>query len=302
MKNKRTLLIISSIIIIIIAIIGIVFALNNKKETVPEGASTVLLPELQEEKKEEEVLEVVLPLSERKASLKEAQGTNEKAYWWMSIPGTNINTPIIYDISNDNAYWENRNIKDEVIENTATEFEETVSYLSYKTVFDGESPSSNIVVFGHNWNNINTPYIIGNKPENTMFAQLPSFTDLDFAKKYQYIYTNTEDKEQVWQIFSVMHTEAHWPEDIGVNYIETDPDKLNFEKMLEEIKDRSEFDYDISVNHEDKILTLSTCTRYYSNAGSTQRLAVVARLLRSDEKPDTPCEVAVNQDKKQPAF
>lgn len=304
-KNmNKTQKIIAAIVLVLLIIIVIVVIKSFwfKAETPkPDGISSedVLLPELLEEKPEDDVLDVVAPLEERQKSLADAKAVNDKAYMWMSIPGTNINYPIIYDNENDNAYWETRNLKGEEVESTMSEINETVVYTSYDTVFDADA-SKNIVLFGHNWNNITPPFIIGNKPEYSMFAQLPSFTDIDFARKYQYIYTNTEYKEEVWQIFSVMYTESRWPNDIGVQYIEANPDSEQQATLIREMLDRSIFDYDFSVNPDDKILTLSTCTRYYSNAGNAQRYVVVAKRLNSDDKKDSPCEVTVNEDVKEP--
>ena len=298
-KNQKIISAVIAAVVIILIIVAVVFGMNGKK-TVPDSLSSVLVPDAVEEIKEE-VLDVVAPLSERKKSLEEAKAINPKAYMWMSIPGTNMNYPIIFDADNDNAYWINRNLEGEEVESSGTDVKETVTYASFDTIFDADA-SKNIVLFGHNWNNINEPYIIGNKPEYIMMAQVPSFTDKDFASKYQYIYTNTEDEEEIWQIFSVMYSESKWPDDLGVQYIEANPNSEQFATLIDEMQNRSIFDYDISVNPDDKILTLSTCTRYYSNAGDTQRLVVVAKRLGSEDKKDSPCEVTINEDVKAPPF
>ena len=295
--------IISAIVagVILIAIIVVVALLVGGKKAEPDGVSDVLLPELEEPIEKEEPLDVVASLSDRKKSLEDAKSVNDKAYMWLSIPGTDIHYPVIYDSENNNMYWERRNLEGEEVASSFEEVVQSVVYASYKTIFDADA-SKNIVLYGHNWNNVDSPFIIGKDPAYTMFAQLPSFTDIDFARKYQYIYTNTEDTEEVWQIFSVMYTESRWPDEIGVQYIEENPDSAQQATLIQEMKDRSIFDYDISVNPDDKILTLSTCTRYYMSAGDAQRYVVVAKRLNSGDKKDNPCEVTVNEDVKSPAF
>ena len=39
------------------------------------------------------------------------------------------------------------------------------------------------------------------------------------------------------------------------------------------------YDYGVSVGSSDKLLTLSTCTRYFSGMGANQRFIIMAKLV-----------------------
>ena len=54
--------------------------------------------------------------------------------------------------------------------------------------------------------------------------------------------------------------------------------------MLDTVKERSLYDYNVEVDSEDKILTLSTCTVAYGlNARSNYRFVIVAKLITDPE-------------------
>ena len=51
---------------------------------------------------------------------------------------------------------------------------------------------------------------------------------------------------------------------------------------IKQIKEASFYDYDVEVLENDKIITLSTCTRFFE--GTTKQFVVVGRMVREDEK------------------
>ena len=42
------------------------------------------------------------------------------------------------------------------------------------------------------------------------------------------------------------------------------------------------FDFGMDVGDSDKIITLSTCTRYYSGLGANQRFIIMGKLISTD--------------------
>lgn len=205
-----------------------------------------------------------------KANIASYKKINDDVKGWLNIPGTNINYPVLQSPSNyDPHYYLDKNI----YRNTDTN---GVVYAGSTCYLDGGSSSlsANTVLFGHNWTNYSAAPRIGNASD-VMFAQLASYHYLDFAKNHPYIWFSTESAEMKWVIFSVFYT------DISFNYIQPDPAE-GIQYILDGAKSRGRYIFDVDVNSNDKILTLSTCTRAYGKSDK-QRFVVMARLMRKGE-------------------
>lgn len=179
---------------------------------------------------------------------------------WLSIPGTNINYPVVQGPYTD--YY------------TTKGYDKNYSHAgviwasSSSNVSGGaESLSGNTVLFGHNWTNYSASPRIGN-PGDTHFAQLTAFQHLDFARNHQYIWFSTAQQEMKWQIFAAFYT------DINFDYINAGGGSGIINGAIA----RSEHNYDVAVSSSDKILTLSTCTRRFG-ASNRQRFVVMAKLV-----------------------
>ena len=82
-----------------------------------------------------------------------------------------------------------------------------------------------------------------------------------------------------------MYTEKYYKKNGGeLWYIEPAPVESEYNLMLETVKERSIYDYDVEVTAEDKILTLSTCTIAYGMSGrDNYRFVIVAKLVENAE-------------------
>lgn len=232
----------------------------------------------------------------------DAKKVNENTVAWLTIPGTNIDYPILHNGNEDNDYYIDRNLKGDVTGSSYKSWEDTVVYAHCQTNFDSDMnfSSSNFVLFGHNWNNISSPLAIGNDPEYTMFAQLPSYTDQEFLEQNPYIYFSTSDNEMVWKVYAAFYCEEDWTSDVGFNYIDPNLNQIQMSNLLVSQMDRSLYFTDVDVNSNDKILTLSTCSRVIEGAGEKQRFVVVARLLRDGESDKDPIQVNPNPNPRAP--
>ena len=74
----------------------------------------------------------------------------------------------------------------------------------------------------------------------------------------------------------------------------TDAQLMN---IITEARDRSEYDYDVTVSGTDKILTLSTCSYKYGRRKDV-RFVVMAKLLEEDAPLQASASLVVNADKK----
>lgn len=249
-------------------------------------------------------------VKERIQQAKKDNPNNKGIVGWLTITGTNIHEPICFT-SKNNDYYIYRDIKGTNYPQIATfpnykNYPASVTYLDYRTklgkTFDSKGASRNYTLYGHNWNNLyerdGETLAIGNKPGYTMFAQLPSYTNIKFAENNPYIYFSTETSEGIWKVFSVAYCEVSSKFEYHIPY--TSKDKTG--EIINEWKARTMYDFNTDVNEDDRILTLSTCTRQYAGVGAGQRFVVVARLLREGESVKDAVKVEVNQDMKKPQF
>jgi len=235
---------------------------------------------------------------------------------WISIPGTNVNYPVVQNTSN-NDYYLYRDLKednyqsyDKVYRNykgkTADEYlaqlvdkngqmlPDLAIFADYECKFEGgrEGLSWNTLIYGHNF--INSLWFedthVGRELD-TMFGQLPSYESLEYAQDHQFIYFSVDGEEMVWQIFAVASVEN------TLGYIYPNPETWgrNRQIILADILKRSEHIFDVDVTADDNIMILSTCSNRFTQAASygTHRFIVCAKLLGADETP-TPAAVYYN--------
>ncbi len=160
-------------------------------------------------------------------------------------------------------------------------------YADFECAFgDRNSISKNTIIYGHS---------MDDDPNGAKFSQIKKYLDPEYAKNNPYIYFSTPEDNLVYKVFSVMYT------DTNLAYIHPNMKGNEFMKLVGELKDRSQFDFDVDVNSSDKIITLSTCTYIYGNR-EDQRLVVVGRLLRPGEEMEPTVELEKNADVKPPQF
>lgn len=211
------------------------------------------------------------------------QSLNSDVKAWLKIPGTNINYPVLQNASEDHYYLHRgldrgQSYYGVLWTQTATRFG------------GGDSLSSNNVIYGHNWKNCRwnaapSTYYAGQQ----MFESLLSYHYTSWAEQYPYIYYSTPSEEMAFVIFACFYTEgSDW-------YINAEG---NIDGVISGAQSRSRHNFGVDVNSSDKLLTLSTCTRYYGNTDN-QRFVVMARLLRPGEEMG-PVSVTYNPNHQQP--
>ena len=145
---------------------------------------------------------------------------------WIKVEGTDIDYPVVQSKNND--YYLNHSF-DKSSNGAGWVF------ADYKNKFDGTD--KNIVVYGHN------------RRDGSMFSSLKNILNVEWYNnddnKYVTFITDTE--------FSIYQTEN---EDY---YIKTSFSENEFYSFLQTIKNRSIKNFNVDVNENDSILTLSTC-------------------------------------------
>lgn len=186
------------------------------------------------EKIEESIVvdETVDTVDKYKVDFETLKSQNEDVFAWFKVNGTNIKYPVVK--ASDNDYYMNHS------------FDKTYNsagwiFMDYK---DEYGVSKNIVLYGHN------------RKDGSMFGTLSNILTEEWQNNSEnYIIpfiTETENAE--YQVFSVYTVKD---EDY---YIKTSFNSdSEFKTFIDKIKSRSDKDFEVQVDENDSILTLSTC-------------------------------------------
>lgn len=196
---------------------------------------------------------------EEMKNIEQIKDTGFKTIGWLKIQGTDIDLPIVYSDNKSEAF--------------PVELE---SFGWARKKFDKNSTYYDIT--GHNIFNLSSTPKIKSDMFNR-FEQLMAFVYYDFAKENEYIQLSVEDKDYIFKIFSTgfidKGTTSFFP-------TKSDASKNDIKRLIETFKENSLYEYDIDVNANDKIISLSTCTRF-NGTNTDVEYYVVGRLIRDDE-------------------
>lgn len=170
---------------------------------------------------------------------------NKNTVSWIVVDNTNINYPVVQYSDNDyylsHDFYNNYSIGGWVF----MDYRNSSLLDDYNTIF-----------YGHNLLN------------KTSFGSLVTlFNDKWYNKSNHRIVVYTDQKKYTYEIFSIYTIE---PE---VYYLDISHND-NYQEFLNILKGRSVYNFDVTLDNDDKIITLSTCTDDNKN-----RRVVHARLL-----------------------
>lgn len=243
-NNKKIL--IASVIIVAVVLIGaaggaVWFFLSGqdgKKTAEPEAADPVVAQEEYESMQEEVVTDNDDPM-QRKIDFKALQEINPDVYAWISIPGTNIDYPVLQSTTEADDYYLNTTIdgKHGYPGSIYTEKYNSTTFADPVTV-----------MYGHELKN------------GTMFSELHNYTDKDFFDNNPYIYIYCPNYTLKYQIFSAVAFDDRY---ILGSYNFQDAD--DFQKYVDELLSAIDgnVDNDVQVSQDTTVLTLSTCISAY---------------------------------------
>lgn len=193
----------------------------------------------EEEVEEEEYLSV---------DFKEITNLNNEVVAWINIPNTSINYPVLKH--KDNSYYLNHSF-DKSKNNAGWIF------LDYRNSLS--ELGSNTIIYGHN------------RLDGSMFGSLNNLTKSEYLNNEvdHLIYLSTPNYNYVFEIFSLYRI------DTTDDYIQVDFKDNEFEDWLTMIQKRSIYNFNVTPNKDDKIITLSTCYKH------VKKLVVHGRLIRT---------------------
>lgn len=234
MKKKYILIsIVCVLVAAICAAIGIYQYLQQQRagEEYQEIREEVKTEEPEEPAEEPEANPVEIPIDF--ASL---QARNPDVYAWITVPGTNIDYPILQS-DGDNSYYLDHTLNGE------SSPEGSIFTENYNSK-DFEDP--NTVIYGHNMKN------------GSMFQNLHNYQDREFFNNNRDVIIYTPDAIRHYKIFAAyLYDNRHILESFDFN------DPWVYKQYLDQIFSirgmNSCIDTDTKVGVEDKIITLSTC-------------------------------------------
>ncbi len=164
------------------------------------------------------------------------QAENPDVYAWITIPGTQIDYPILQSASDD-SYYLTHDIDGQ-------ENPEGAIFTESCNSKDFEDP--NTVIYGHNMKN------------GSMFQNLHDYEDRDFFDNNRSVLIYTPDAVRHYQIFAAyLYDNRHLMESFDFN------NPWVYKQYLDQIfsiRDMNSFiDTSMEVGVDDKIITLSTC-------------------------------------------
>jgi len=182
----------------------------------------------------------------------EIKNINEKVAGWIQVNGTNINYPFVH--TNNNDFYLTHSFDDSY--NSAGWV-----FLDYRN--NKNLSSKNNIIYAHG------------RFDRTMFGSLKNILEsgwLNNSNNYV-VKLSTESENTLWQVFSVYHIPTT-NDYIQVDF-SSDEQFLEFSNML---LNRSAYNFNTTINENDKILTLSTC---YNDQ---EKVVLHAKLIKKEAR------------------
>ncbi len=219
---------------------------------------------------------------ERRPDYSEYVAQNPETVGWITIPGTNIDFPVVQSV--DNEYYLTHNFEQK------SEYRGAI-YMDYRN--DASNLDANTIIYGHN------------SYDGKVFSDLEQYKDIEFYKEHPMVEFNTLDKYYQWKIYAVIITNQIASEDNGYvfNFIYPHMEGPNFKGYVNELNKRTLYYTGVDIKDGDRILTLSSCCRELdlSNYRAKTSIVVIARAVRPGEEATVDTSKAyVNENPKYP--
>lgn len=231
---------------------------------------------------DEDGKEIPLVIPTRAEEYAAAKEINPDVVGWLYIPGlSDVDAGVCHDPKTYS--YNKRDITGKSV--NSTYWINGAYYAHLRNNFGAEIKdlSKNTVIFGHSdLGSTNLAYA-DDDPTGPLFSQLFNFKNPDFAAQTPYIFLTTEAGDTIWEIFAVFYNDSALDGGRALWYIEPEPGD-SFANVVNLMRERSLYDYDVELYGDDKILTLSTCTVGFGlGSRSKYRFVISARLVTDTE-------------------
>lgn len=202
---------------------------------------------------------------------------NKETVGFISIPGCNINLPVV-QASNNSKYL-------------TTDFygkpnNHGAPFLDYRDSIKPSDMSKNLIIYGHNMADGQMFSGLDNYSKNGVYTKDTGY--LDFYNKNPLISFNTLYERSNWKIFAVFATTGDATVKNALYYQNTNfSSDSKFNKFIDDVSKRSLIITKVDVKPSDTLLTLSTCNYKFpanpSDPHDHARFVVIARKVRPGE-------------------
>lgn len=184
---------------------------------------------------------------------------NQDLVGWLKIPNTNLDVQVVQ--SNDNEEYLKKDFY-------GKKSRYGCPYLDERN--DAKYLNDNTIIYGHHM------------PDGLMFSNLDKYKTLEGYKESPIIQYDTLYQTYYFKVFAAFISNAEEAEDDGYIFNYTVPKfdgDQKFNSFIENVKKRSIFDSGVTVQPDDKLITLVTCSYEFNEA----RLVVMGRMVRENE-------------------
>ena len=174
---------------------------------------------------------------------------------WIQIDDTTINYPVMYTKGED--YY----LRRDFYKRSSTA---GTLYINKNNTI--KPKDINLIIYGHNMDN------------GTMFADLLNYKNEDYYQEHKKIIYYTLEEKEEYEIIAVFLSKIYNVSDDVFKYYKFygEQSKEAYDNFINNIKELSLYDIDLSATYPEELLTLSTC-EYSQKDG---RLVVVAKRIR----------------------
>jgi len=189
--------------------------------------------------------------------LKEIYAINSDLVGWLSIPGTDIDYPVVqcedsdFYLTHDFYRESNRN-----------------GQIILEALCDPYTPSYNLVISGHNMLN------------GSMFAGLVYYSGQSFWQWHRLVEFDTLMERKQYVIIAAFFSAAYDDDEEGFRYNADIQYRQDAEQWLAEIRENQLYDTGIDAEFGDEFLTLTTCSKLRRSDG---RFVLICRKIREGE-------------------
>lgn len=180
---------------------------------------------------------------------------NPDCIYWLRIPDTDIDYPVMYRPDNKNFYLD-RDFNGE--------------YAVHGSLFLDEDcdpeRSDNLIIYGHHMH------------DGSMFAGLEDYKKEDFYKSHKYIRLDTLNGREDYEVIAAFAVPVYTGKDFEYYAFTVAQDEAEYDEFVSACKKHSYYETGVKAHYGQRLLTLSTCEYSHRNG----RMVIVA--VRMDEE------------------
>lgn len=176
---------------------------------------------------------------------------NPECIYWIRIPDTQIDYPVMYHPQEKDYYLKR-------------DFYGDYAYAGsiYLSDYCDPEESDNLILYGHHMNN------------GSMFAGLDDYKDPDFGKEHDQIELQTLHGAEYYRVIAAFAVPVYTGNDfLFYGFIKAE-NREEYNNFIKECRDRSLYEMTKTAVYKQRLLTLSTCEYSHKNG----RMVVVAVL------------------------